>query len=653
MFIALFLKEWKEKAGIFMFGVGLLAFSMAVYLGLPKDQNARELVMGGLVILFFPFMALLIGSGAFEPESRNGAWAYLFSRPVRKGSIWAVKYFSLLSVLAGLWLVFLAMMLLFPGLRALAEGFKIPIAFQAEVMLLPWSLFISLVLFTVAFSISPFSGKWLNVLFVALFLGLAMAVAAYQTAMAVTSLLLDAWLDGEKWLHMFRWDFGLMAAALAAASILTLTHADFSQPRKKILRFAGYAAPFLIAAMVVAAAWTALLPRTAERDLGLIGTSRGESLFCTEQGIFRYDPAGGKITRLTKAHAQVFGFPAVQNGNMAYVDIDPRSGKENPFVLWYMNTDGTGKKRLAGGGIPAEDRRSRLATWNFLLSPDGKRIVLLDTERPRASAKDESPLWSMTTDGTDLKNPPVNPAMIDNSSKYPWNLIPVAWKKGSGESVLILQRMARNSGLPWRIWLCNFLEGTCRVLFEYTVTGWYTPVSPGGNYLAVPHKIVEKDKSRLAIALIDLNSLEIRDIEVGEGRGLFRLTWSPKGDRLAYFLRNGTSRGSGRYVVETLSVADGRRLASKELTVVEDTGQQYLMDWLADGVRLVLDDPAGDKALKILGSDLSEEKRFALPDSVLPHYNLQAAGDKILIAPSNTHRLWRLDLKTGSWKRIF
>ena len=100
MFIALFLKEWKEKIIIFAFGLGLLALSLAMALGLSKHPDAPELVMGGLLVPFFSAMALLLGAGGFEQESRHDAWAYLFSRPIGKGAVWAVKYLSLLRQLA-------------------------------------------------------------------------------------------------------------------------------------------------------------------------------------------------------------------------------------------------------------------------------------------------------------------------------------------------------------------------------------------------------------------------------------------------------------------------------------------------------------------------------------------------------------------------
>jgi Tol biopolymer transport system component/ABC-type transport system involved in multi-copper enzyme maturation permease subunit len=653
MFGTLFLKEWKEKFSIFVFGIGLLALSLAVYLGLPKDQNARELVMGGLLIIFFPFMALLLGAGGFEPESRSDAWAYLFSRPVSKSYIWGVKYLSLLSVLACLWLVFLGMMMTVPGLRALIAGFRFPIAFRIEITFLPWSVLVSLFFFTVAFSLSLFSGKWLNVLFAALFIGLALAFVASGEAIIVTSLLGDPYFDDEKWLHAFRWGLVLMAAAFAGASVLTLTRADFSQPRKKIARFAGYATPFLVAAIAVTAAWTALLPRTGDRYIYLIDHSGGATYFQTDRGIFKYSQANDKVSLLTRGQAELFGPTPIRAGKIVYQGTDLSIKKYKPTVLWAMNTDGSQRTRLVGGGFKPEDPRSRLSPHMSILSPDGKQVVFFDEGAFYESSRNAPPLWAINTDGSDLRNLPVPRDLVKGWRKDFW-LNFVVWPATDPACFLLDQRANGPQGQS-KLWLYNLRDKSCRALLNDVRLIWYGSVSPREDYLVFRYRTSAETKWRLdllGLNTLNSNTPDLKEIEFGGALFASRLNWSPRGDKLAIFARQGTTPGTGAYVLMVFSITERKMLALREMTNDERTGQLYNLDWLDDDARVLLGDPT-ERCLKILRPDLSEEKRIPFPASIVSPYGSSVSGDKVLIVDSDKHRLWRLDLKTEGWKRVY
>ena len=649
MFGRLFVKEWKEKIHIFMFGLALLVLCLVVELGLPKDQNACEIVAGGLLILFFPFMGVLLGAGGFESESRNDAWAYLFSRPISKVTIWVAKFMALLSILAGLWLGFLGMLWAVPGFHALVEGLRLPIAFRAAISLLPWSLLFSLFFLTIAFSLSVLSGKWSTVLFTSSFAGLVLVLLASGEAAVVLGFIRQEWLDEDTWLHALRWGTIFMAIAFAGASALTLKRADFSQPRKKTARFIGYAAPFLVTAVVFSAAWTALLPRMGERYLRLTGKSGSEAFFKTENGLFKYSPDRDQVTRLAKGVVLDFGISSVRNGKIVYVAYEMwRNNKNNPEVLWAISADGSGKTRLAGGGFKTGDPRVSIDPWHLALSFDGQRVAILDERARSVAGRTPTPLWSMKSDGTELKPHVLDPAIFDNANDY---FVELAGWTGSQNGVLI-SLLSRRAGFPSKLWVSNIDNGTSRILLEYIAVGWYVLPSPGGRMLAIPYKILEKDNARLAIALVDLDSLQIKTVGVDGNRSIFRPNWSPSGDKLAFFARKGTSRGSGAYILETVSVPDLKVLASREMTTEERTGQLYDLDWLSDGSRLAVSDPT-DRCLKILGPDLGEEKRIPFPASIRSPFNIMVSGDKVMINDDARHALWRLDLKTGAWKRIY
>ena len=644
MFRALYFKEWKEKLGVWAFGVGILALTALVYVGFPSQRDVQDLLAGGILIVYFPFMALILGSGAFEAEFRNDTWAYLLSRPVKKGPVWGIKYLSLLSMLAGLWLVFAVVLWAVPGLRTVVRGLGLPVAFRAEIDFMPWSLLASLFFLTVAFSLSLLSGKVSNILFASLLTGLALAAVAYGEATVVLGFLRDEWYDEGKWLHAFRWGVVFMGAAMAGASVLTLMRVDFSQPRRKVASFARSAAVFLGAAVVLTAAWTALLPRTGFSYLRLNAKSGGSVIFTTERGLFKYDPGKDKVTRLARAVLPGFPASAVGDGKVAYVSFDLKN-KNNPAVVWITNSDGTGKKRLLG----PEDAKRVLDPWDISVSPDGRRVAIFDRSLNERPLKGASPFWSLNTDGTGLKSHAVDPAMVGGAFKDYW-LSFAAWTR-SGNGVLVFQ-MGRRSGLLSRLWLCGLGNDESRVLFEYLPTGWFGAVSPGADLLAVPYKAPGEGRANLGLALVDLKSLEVVRVGVDGDQSISRLTWSPAGDKLAFLVRKETSRGSGAYILTLVSVPDRRTLASREMTTEERTGMLYDLDWLNDGSRPVLSDPT-DRCLRIFGPDLNEETRIPFPASIKSPVEVDVSGEKALVTDDADHSLWRCDLVKKTWKRLY
>jgi len=652
MYQALFVKEWKDKLGLWAFAAGILVLAFLASAALPGLDGRRDLVAGVILALYFPAMGLLLGSSAFEAEFRNDAWAYLLSRPVSKRGVWIVKYAALLSMLAALWLIFAAFMWASPALRAIVQGLRLPVAFRAEISFLPWSLLLSLFFFTAGLSLSFLSRKGSTVLFAALLAGLALACVAYGEATILLGFLRDEWFDEGKWLHAFRWGLAFMAAALAAASVLTFSRADFSQPRKKVAAFVKHAIPLLVAAVLITAAWTALLPRTGGGYISLNRGAGGEAYIDVfPAGLHVYEPARDKIHRIAPSGFLNWsaGLSFNAGRKILFSEFERGKSRYGAVNLWIMNADGSEKRQLLGSGLAPGDPRSGLSSYSQVLSADGGRVAFLDEDALRKPVKGRSPLWSMNADGTGLVNHPLNSAVFENGKEYFVCLL--GWTAGR-DGVLIFQG-SRRSGIPSRLWLADLKEETSRVLLEYPGIGWAVTFSPDGRSLAAPMKTMDGAIPHLAIALVDLASLEIRKIDVAGERSINRLRWSPDGGKLAFFVRKETSRGNGAYVLTIVSVPDGKTLASKEMTAEESTGQFYDIDWLRDGARLVFNDPRGDRCLKILGPDLGEEKRIPFPDAIRSPFNILASDDKVLVADGLTCRLWRLDLEKGSWKKIY
>ena len=56
--------------------------------------------------------------------------------------------------------------------------------------------------------------------------------------------------------------------------------------------------------------------------------------------------------------------------------------------------------------------------------------------------------------------------------------------------------------------------------------------------------------------------------------------------------------------------------------------------------------------LSLLSADLNEERVYPVPDEVQANGYFASAGDKVL-AGSRIARLWRCDLGTGGWKKVY
>jgi ABC-type transport system involved in multi-copper enzyme maturation permease subunit len=166
MFNRMIVKEWKEKSGLFLFALaGLVLFALA-FSGYSKDKNTLDILASTLLLIFLPVFSLLLGASGFSSEFQDGAWAYLFSRPVKKWRVWLAKYLSLLTILLVVILLFALLTKLHPALKPAPDMFNFPlmdedISFGILAFVLP------LLLFTTAFSLSILSEKTHAVAFLA------------------------------------------------------------------------------------------------------------------------------------------------------------------------------------------------------------------------------------------------------------------------------------------------------------------------------------------------------------------------------------------------------------------------------------------------------------------------------------------------------
>lgn len=246
MFKRMLIKEWREKSGLFVFAmVALAAFALALS-AYSKDKETVDILSSTAFLVFLPVFAILLGASGFFTEFQEDAWAYLFSRPVKKSKIWIAKYLSLLTVLYAVVLPFSFLARLHPALKSSVLSFSFRIVGDLSFGVLAYIL--TLLLFTTAFSFSILSEKVYIVAFLA-----ASTLIVLQIAVSRAYILLFyRTLFSSVFSLVFLLSL-LIPLSFALASLTTVSRADFSQPRDRSWTFTKRSAIFILASIVLVA----------------------------------------------------------------------------------------------------------------------------------------------------------------------------------------------------------------------------------------------------------------------------------------------------------------------------------------------------------------------------------------------------------------
>ena len=650
MFRALVFKEWREKAPVFFFELGILALLVTASFSFRDNADVREWIVFAVLLVFFPSAALVLGASGFEAEFRGGAWAYLFSRPVRRAIVWPAKLAALLGLLAALWLVYLIVWRADPGMADFAGSIRVLLGQPYEPGFPWWSVGQSFFMLTVAFSLSHLHDKPLNVLFVSLALGLLIPAAVWAV--------LNGWVTGylartdpSKSFPILLISQVLAALAFAAASFLTFVRSDFSQPRRRMLGFARRLAPLLVLAAAGAAAWALLSPATAERYLMLMQTTGGEPCFLTERGIFVPSGEAGRIRWLAKMKQAHYFHASVAGDRVVYTALEIAGRDDYIEELWVA--DASGRRRIIGRAPRENEWPGEAPMSGLLLSPDGSRIAILSANLygkkrwPR-----RPPLWIVNADGTGFENLPDDLALFGGAAeRFQFNL--VAWAP-DGRGVFIHRRILNWQGVS-SIWFYDFDRRAARLVRDNaTLASWYFPVSPRGDRLAivVGQRTPEEPGS---LELLDPGTMESTNIVGMAGeidRVVTPVSWDPRGDRLAYVTRRIQPGGQAGYVLAVYSLAAGKTVAERPIARSESVSRELSPSWTADASRLVILDREVD-ALRFLGPELEEIDRVVLPRWMDRFSGLRIAGEMVIIDNGETRSLWRYDLAKKRWKKMY
>jgi hypothetical protein len=655
MFTTLYFREWKEKALIFFFELGILAVLFAAQFILREKKDIREWLIYAVLLLFYPFAALVLGAAGFEAEYRQGAWAYLFSRPVGKATVWLAKFAALLSMLVALWLVFVVLWIAVPGLRELVGGTRVLLGFRVASEFPWWSILASAFLLVVAFSLSLLHERQFNILFLALLVGFFVPAAAWAVMNAWPGGFM-AWLEPERILPTFLVCQVLVALAFGAASILALVRSDFSQPRKLTLGFLRWFAAFLVLALAGTAVSPGLMPVKGDRYLYLFTSTAGEPYYVTERGVFRYSATKHRIQWMAKGKGIDYWAATASDGRIAYLDFDIRSKNDIVRELWVVNADGSGRKKVFGRGTRETELTQMYEIRDLLISPEGARVAILSrsaNDQPRG--KRLPPLWIATTDGTRLESLPDDPALFESpAGRFYFHL--VAWAR-DGNAILVAKVRYGQAGrqADCSLWIFDLGSGTAKLVLDNAVpASWGAPVLDQGGRLTI--KCLKSPEAPWRLALLDLKTLAITEVVKGgpEDRGLVisQISGDPAGSRIAYICRQKQAGGPDAYILVVYSLAQQKVLAERRMTTSESAAQVYCPSWTADNGKIVVLDREAD-GLKIFGPDLKEIEQIAFPLRLSTPVSLWVAGNHALVEDNNSNSLWRCDLVKKTWKRLY
>jgi len=650
MFTALYINEWREKALVFLFELGILALMLAALFVFGEKQDLQEWLLYAVLLFFFPFAALVLGAAGFEAEHRQGAWAYLFSRPVGKPVIWLTKFGALLTMFAALWLVFLAAWTAIPSIRELAIGPRLFLSYEVEPGFPWWSLWLSFFLLIVAYSLSLLHERQFNVLFVSLVLGIFIPVAAWATIVSKAGGFMS-WVAPAKALRTLLICLALMALSFVGASLLALIRSDFTQPRKQTRTFVRGFVPLVFLALAGTVGSALWIPVPGERHLYSMASYGAKALYSTERGMFSYDSASGKLRWLTRKIHDVFSGSSLSGERFAYTSFDIKGRNDVALELWTCDTDGSDRKRVFGRG--AEGPWSVAASLrDVMFSPDGRKIAILSNEYrgvPRNRYTIMSGLWTVNADGSGLENMPLDALLSDGPTKNLW-LSFVAW--GRERNALII--LKRHSALPavFSLWMYDLDSRTLSKIRDDAVpASWRMSLSPREDRLAIKYRW-SPERSSTTLALLDLATLETTEIAKGEKLSLTRVQWDPTGERIAFFVKKPASGGHDDYSLVVYSLAAGKIVAEKVIGDQERDAWMYVTAWMPDGRSIVALDHEG-RCLRIFDESLQETGRIDLPARITGRAAHEVVGKQILVVDEKTDTLWRYDRAKKRWKKLY
>lgn len=624
----IFWKEWREKIHILLFGLGLIVLFVVVFFKYRNQMAILGLLSGGMILIFLPLSAVLIGSSGFYSEFKDNAWTYLFSRPIKKWQIWLVKYFSLISILLVIYVFFFVAIQIFPFIKNTMNDPNYSLALETNVAAFLIYFLFALLALSIAYSISFLSEKQFLIFFVLLSLGFGLGFL-YQRYIAFLWML-QIYVGDIKAFPFF------IGLSFVAASIITFVKTDFSQTIRKNFMFIKLLLLFVVLSMGIITLWS--LTKGSRSSAYYFEKYAGDVYFVSRGGIFKYRSEEDKIEVVRGGRQILYQRPSVRGGKIAFVKYKGRQLEDEE--LWVMGSDGTLPKRLTGGNLVKDSPLYNSSISSNFLSTDGNKIAFT-TEALNDSVKEFEPaLWVMNTNGTRSKR-------FSLEFLHGFDCRIVAWP-GSGENLFILFPSRRSRTAVGGIAKFNLEEGIHQILAESVNKPAKLRISPDQGSMTFCYRDVMADKEIFSI--MDLKTLEKTEIYRADFIKLGEQMWSRNNRKLVYFIEN---------VLWEYSVLDKKITRIREYDIPSQISLNSLFDWFDSDRKLVLYIPSpGQQYLRILGGNYKEVKKIELP-SITRLYDLVSLdkialvkGYKIIKGKYPRRKLWRVDLETGEWKKL-
>lgn len=634
MFGKIIIKEWRDNRLLLLLA-GLVLTALIV-LGIAGHRTATVGLAGVFLLCVLPVTALLLGSGAFGAEFKNDAWSYLFSRPVRKSTIWFSKYLALLSFLAAAFLILTLAVAVLPGLKTVLKDFYAP-SFFGNTALYGLAIFLA---FTIPYSLSILSEKPLLTLAVSVLLG----ALVFWLHVQYVRVLMERY---DFWGTFASYAFGiLIAASFILASILTLTRVDFSQPAKKLASFACLLLLFLAASFV---AGTLIISRgnpfAKPRIWAWLSSQVQGNVYLQTQGerVIRYDSKEDRVRKMPAGFKDADIEFSSAGGKIGFLKIDRTWTGNRRAEAYVANLDGTGLVSLAR----FYGKDSAFNGWtpesNILFSVDGRQAAFVASPPGRDRAKNPARLFWMNIDGSALKDKP-----LDFYRKGSVKLL--SWLEDERSLVLRLAEKDVHS-VTVKIIKYSLDRGVAQTL-ETTLPRpnnyeWMPAslLSPERKSLIV--KLWDETRNKEKVVLLDLDSFLPTEISTDVPLWWWGIAWTQQGDRFA-------SRGSRDMSLWVYALADG---SFKKVWEQADKRVGFSYDWLLDGRLIILArGKDGEDRLIILSEDFASKKQIKIPGRFLQKTKwgssvLTAGDDKVLVL--SEAEVWRLDLKAEEWKKVY
>jgi hypothetical protein len=127
-----------------------------------------------------------------------------------------------------------------------------------------------------------------------------------------------------------------------------------------------------------------------------------------------------------------------------------------------------------------------------------------------------------------------------------------------------------------------------------------------------------------------------------------RPVWNRKGDKVAFLVE----QARGVFTPAVYLLKERRVIMPGNCRVKEMSYFGPKLEWMSVDAKLMLVSPE-DRSLKILDPGLAVERSVPLPASIGERLGVRPVDDAVLVLDFEKGSVWRLDLKTEKWKKIW